>query len=299
MKIQKRIFTGILFLLFQSSFGQGRPEWKQLSHNHFWYDWSIDFNIGFTSYFGDLSQYDLSPAEKLVNESKPAFGVKLTKNILKHFGISGQLIYGGLKSNYKPGHSFGTNIFEYNVQASVDLTQLLVPNRKTNFGWTGYAGIGQFLFKTTGYKNLKTSSLQRVYRSAVPEFVYFFGTTMYFAVSETVRLTAGLSIRQAQNDNLDLYISGTDFDYYSYLGFGISVSINNLRQPFNKKPNCKDFDVRIIGLVYENLELGIFMADMVDKTYQIPCPSAGSDILVQLPIRVRTYVNYYQSRSMD
>ena len=242
MKTQKKIFTGILLLLFQSSFGQDRPEWKRLPYNYFWYDWSIDFNTGLTSYFGDLSQYDLSPAEKLAYESKPAFGLKLTKNIRKHFGISGQLIYGGFKSNYEPGHSFGTNLFEYNVQASIDLTQLLVPNRKTNFGWAGYAGMGQFLFITTGYKNLQTLSPQRVYRSAVPEFVYFFGTTIYFAISETVRLTADLSIRQAQNDNLDLFISGTDFDYYSYLSVGISVSINNLRQPFYKKPDCKDFD---------------------------------------------------------
>lgn len=41
------------------------------------------------------------------------------------------------------------------------------------------------------------------------------------------------------------------------------------------------FDVRIIGLAYENLEPGIYMEGMVDKTYQIPYPSAGTDILLQ------------------
>ncbi len=35
------------------------------------------------------------------------------------------------------------------------------------------------------------------------------------------------------------------------------------------------FDVRIIGLAYENLEPGIYMQDIVDKTYQIPYPSVG------------------------
>jgi carbamoyl-phosphate synthase large subunit len=42
---------------------------------------------------------------------------------------------------------------------------------------------------------------------------------------------------------------------------------------------CKDFDVRIIGLAYESLEPGIYMHDMVDKTYHIPYPSAGTDVL--------------------
>jgi len=41
------------------------------------------------------------------------------------------------------------------------------------------------------------------------------------------------------------------------------------------------FDVRIIGLAYENLEPGIYMRDMVDKTYQIPYPSSGSDVLMK------------------
>ena len=43
--------------------------------------------------------------------------------------------------------------------------------------------------------------------------------------------------------------------------------------------DCEDFDVRIIGLYYESLEPGIYMHDIVDKTYQIPYPSAGTDAL--------------------
>jgi len=42
---------------------------------------------------------------------------------------------------------------------------------------------------------------------------------------------------------------------------------------------CEDFEVRIIGLAYESLEPGIYMHEIVDKTYQIPYPSAGTDAL--------------------
>jgi carbamoyl-phosphate synthase large subunit len=40
------------------------------------------------------------------------------------------------------------------------------------------------------------------------------------------------------------------------------------------------YDVRIIGLSYEALEPGIYMHDLVDKTYQIPFPSSGIDSLL-------------------
>lgn len=41
------------------------------------------------------------------------------------------------------------------------------------------------------------------------------------------------------------------------------------------------FDCRIIGLAYESLEPGIYMHDIIDKTYQIPYPSAGTESLLQ------------------
>ena len=42
-----------------------------------------------------------------------------------------------------------------------------------------------------------------------------------------------------------------------------------------------EFDVRIIGLAYENLEPGIYMENTVDKTYQIPYPSSGSQAFMK------------------
>ncbi len=40
------------------------------------------------------------------------------------------------------------------------------------------------------------------------------------------------------------------------------------------------FSVRIIGLAYESLEPGIYMHELVDKTYHIPYPAAGTDSLL-------------------
>ncbi|MDO7844787.1 ATP-grasp domain-containing protein [Hymenobacter sp. M29] len=42
-----------------------------------------------------------------------------------------------------------------------------------------------------------------------------------------------------------------------------------------------DFDLRVIGLSYEALEPGIYLRDMVDRTYQLPYPSAGTAALLE------------------
>ncbi|MCB8994000.1 MAG: ATP-grasp domain-containing protein [Bacteroidales bacterium] len=41
------------------------------------------------------------------------------------------------------------------------------------------------------------------------------------------------------------------------------------------------FDLRIIGLVYETLEPGIYMEGLCNKIFQIPYPSSGSDLLIE------------------
>ncbi len=42
---------------------------------------------------------------------------------------------------------------------------------------------------------------------------------------------------------------------------------------------AKSFDVRLIGLSYESLEPGIYMRELFDKVYQIPYPTAGTEVL--------------------
>ncbi len=69
-----------------------------------------------------------------------------------------------------------------------------------------------------------------------------------------------------------LNIAVTGLNAIDSPGPGIAV-IRGLR-------DSKHFDVRIIGLAYENLEPGIYMRDLVDKVYQIPYPSIGHETLL-------------------
>jgi len=69
----------------------------------------------------------------------------------------------------------------------------------------------------------------------------------------------------------------------------VNIAVTGLNATDNPGPgvpviralhDSKYFDVRIIGLSYESLEPGIYMHDLIDKTYQIPYPSAGKESLL-------------------
>lgn len=70
----------------------------------------------------------------------------------------------------------------------------------------------------------------------------------------------------------DIVIAVTGLNAIDSPGPGVPV-IRAIRE-------CADFSAKIIGLAYEALEPGIYMDDIVDKTYQIPYPSAGTDALL-------------------
>ena len=69
----------------------------------------------------------------------------------------------------------------------------------------------------------------------------------------------------------------------------ITIALTGLNNTDNPGPgvpvirgirDSEVFDPRIIGLAYENLEPAIYMDGIVDKTYQVPYPSEGSDVLL-------------------
>lgn len=51
------------------------------------------------------------------------------------------------------------------------------------------------------------------------------------------------------------------------------------------------FNVRIIGLSYETLEPGLYMHDLVDKSYSIPLPSAGYQALLERLLYIHSIEN--------
>lgn len=51
------------------------------------------------------------------------------------------------------------------------------------------------------------------------------------------------------------------------------------------------YNFRIVGLSYEALEPGIYMHDLVDKSYQIPMPSSGTNVLLERLVYINNIEN--------
>lgn len=70
----------------------------------------------------------------------------------------------------------------------------------------------------------------------------------------------------------------------------LTIAVSGLNNTDNPGPGIPvirglkeagSFNVRIIGLAYENMEPGIYMRDMIDKCYQLPYPSCGVEALLK------------------
>ncbi len=70
----------------------------------------------------------------------------------------------------------------------------------------------------------------------------------------------------------------------------ITVALTGLNNTDNPGPGVpvirgiresQDFKARIVGLAYENLEPAVYMHGVVDRSYRVPYPSDGTDVLVQ------------------
>jgi carbamoyl-phosphate synthase large subunit len=72
---------------------------------------------------------------------------------------------------------------------------------------------------------------------------------------------------------LKLTIAVTGLNNTDNPGPGIPV-IRGIRE-------SADIEARIIGLAYENLEPGVYMPHMIDKTYMIPYPSSGTEAYME------------------
>ncbi len=81
--------------------------------------------------------------------------------------------------------------------------------------------------------------------------------------------TITTSLRPMKKRTVNIAVTG--LNAIDSPGPGVSV-IRALRE-------ATSFDVKIIGLSYESLEPGIYMHDLVDRTYAIPYPSTGIEAI--------------------
>ena len=218
--LSEKLLFFLLCLLFPVlSFAQYYS--RSNSHNTL-KNWAFEGQAGIMSYFGDLSIYDNDIVNKLTQESGAAGALSVTKYFGKYFGVGGELIFGQVKAN-KNGTIFNSNIIEYNAQVQFDLIKIFFFQKNSNFALLLTGGLGNIFFNST----IKTDSEDKNYTTDVPEFIYFFGGKLDYHLSKKIKIGAGISIKQLQNDNLDVTVKNSNYDYYSYVNLGVAYKLNH------------------------------------------------------------------------
>lgn len=233
MKIELYIKTlaisAVIFFLGIDGFSQkwGGDKRMKIRDN-----WSVNFNVGQTSYFGDLSLYDKDPIGKFSKESGLGFGMQITKHLSSSFGLSGQLLFGNIKGN-KQELSFKTKLMEYSLQGRVNLVNLLSYTKDHKFNLIAFAGFGQFLFdaRLWEYDGDGGGGYDEI--ANVPEFVIYAGGGICYKISENIGATGNMAVRQSQNDKLENYQKSHDYDYYTYISVGITYFVKTLGKKHN------------------------------------------------------------------
>ncbi len=224
MKKNKKYLIYCLLLIFNTSILSNKINCQQWGGDYSKKnsnEWIFNANVGFLSYFGDLSVYDSDIAGKLENESCRAGGIMVTKRLVKPFGISVQLLSGNLKAKNR-NISFESTIFEYSMSAYFDLISLFQINKLKNFEVQVFGGIGNLIFNSSKYEYYEGETIRTDHKTRVPEFVYYAGAGLHYEISNSFGVNSSIALRQCQNDKLDVYKKLPDFDYYSYFQFGVS-----------------------------------------------------------------------------
>lgn len=227
------IFVALLFS--QGIFAQSINR----SSNSFSDNWEINYNIGFSQFYGDASSS--SYFKKMSGE----LGLGQSLHIKKHFspvlalGLNG---YYGCTNSHKTVAGSGSAVDfslqggygDVNLRAYVDFNNLFFGqdrNRRLSFfGWLGF-GYG---FWSTGL----TDNLTGDYResgSAVDATTDTYkkggaivpiGLGLNYRIADNWSVNVVGDYRTVLNDDLDVWRGGFKFDQLFFTGFGVSYHIN-------------------------------------------------------------------------
>ncbi len=241
-RISLKIIPAILLIGIFTKSVQSQ-NWEGMRKTGLWERWAITANLGYTSYYGDLSLHDKEIAGKITHESGPAYGATVSKYLNNIIGLSGQVLVGNLKGS-KQDISFKTNLIEYNLQLRVNFVNLINNKKNHKIGILGFAGVGQFLFTTTVDKEMEGKVSSSSSSTRVPELVVFAGGGVHYIIGSNYSISAGLSLRKSQNDKMDGVKKNKDYDYYTFLNIGITYYIPTLiKGPLRNKARiaCSNF----------------------------------------------------------
>lgn len=251
-------FTSILlfllvFVLINETVGQSASSKKKCVIK----DWQINYNIGFTEFYGDVSSNNYF--QKFSGEIAFATGVSVRKYINPTIGFGINLWYSGIKStknkratgvptNYK----LTGNYFDGNINLLVDFNSLFWGDSYRKLTFYGKVGTGYSTWNST-----LTDSITGIIRNSGDTigsgyykkgaFVIPVGLGINYMINDNWALNFEMNLRTILNDDVDVWRDGFKYDQLLYTSIGVSYFINKKSKRKTKRVAVKEGPIKTVA----------------------------------------------------
>jgi len=241
-KFYRRIGLGIVMLSIY--FGSSSAMSQVYSiHDH----WYLGPQICFVSFFGDLSVHDFDPVRKFTDESDLGFGFMVGKSITRLIDVKVNFCRGKMRgSNPDLDMNFKNDFNEADLEAAINLSNMIWPYNRSRFKLTANAGIGYISYRSIKYNISEGTYLssegysqeKKPLGKAGSALVIPIGFELDYYFSHNWMLSGGFSFRLHNKDLLDSQIGSTGIsDRYSVISAGLSYIINPIINKARKNPS--------------------------------------------------------------
>ncbi len=212
---------------------------------HLYENWAFGFHVGGTSFFGDLADYsggiNNTPFSKyFYKDMRTMGGITLEKWFGPYFGARGFMGYGQVQGTKEASMAwFEANLFEYNLQAMIDLTNLFFGvDRRRFFSVYSFVGMGMtesrsWKYSMTDGSLIGTNGFGKPHSDGGPnipmtETVIPMGIGINFFVGNKISFYADASFHPINTNKLDAtpnknssFIAG--LEGYNYFSVGMNI----------------------------------------------------------------------------
>lgn len=247
------IASSVLALALTSAVAQDAKQADASKQNGFFRNWSVGANAGVMLFYGDVKQYDYYPVFRYNSEYSLGYGLTLTKTLNSVIGLQGQILNGKLAgtSRYakaasfrdpKDNRYFTANVFEYDFNVVINLSNLILSKRKINerkFSVYTTFGAGLTNFNTelrklsddaliTEYGSSNPNSSEKlIFKNRTTEIVIPVSLGVKYKLNTKFDLGLETSVRFANTDKLDATAANNNKDSYQYTDFVVTYKFDN------------------------------------------------------------------------
>lgn len=229
--IIRAIFFLLLIFILQGYLNETLAQSKRYGKNKIYEDlkrnWSVQWNMGAGLYFGDLSQYDNDPLNKIFKESKLSSSLVISNKFISFLALQGRFIFNQYQTSNEifnrklQGYSYviGTNL-------QFDLVNFMAfPNEPHPdiyvyllFG-IGTTKMCPKIYNLESGDQIELNTIQKKM-----EFMIYYGLGANVYLYKNWDLTLETIIQNIGTDKLDGIIVGQPDDFLIYTSIGIKYN---------------------------------------------------------------------------